>query len=212
MNILENINKNSYLNYEDNLDSINDFYESNRFDFYPGEANGDEIKGFLDAGFINEANEERISGTSLDLELQEDFKVLKGNEIIDLTKGEKPSYVEMKKHYGKYWIHPNLFFITSTKCVFNLPNWLKCQVFLRSSIGRAGVNHMLAGLVDPGFNGSNLTLEFKNETTNTYLVDKDCYFIQIVFHKIIPVSSKYDYTNTGRHNNELGTVGCKGVV
>ena len=62
---------------------------------------------------------------------------------------------------------------------------------------------MLAGWIDPGFHGSRLTLELKNETKYTDLpLYPGLKIGQIVFHKMnnVPQAS---YAVTGNYNNHL---------
>ena len=55
------------------------------------------------------------------------------------------------------------FCLAETLELFNLPDDISCQFVLKSSRARDGLNHLLAGWCDPGWNGSKLTLELKNE-------------------------------------------------
>lgn len=198
--------------YIDDNAQFKEFYFKSNFKFAPGLANGDEIGEYLEEGFLEGVNVKDINATSLDLKLNDDFLKLKENQLVDLVLKEKPETVKMEKHYsGKYVITPNMFFLGSTSGIYNLPNWLSTSVYLRSSAGRIGLNHMMAGWADPGFNGANLTLEFHNVSNNTYLINADCCFIQVCFHKSYPVSAKYDYRTKGRYNGKLGTINSKGV-
>jgi deoxycytidine triphosphate deaminase len=203
------LNNTEYIDYNNEFE---EFYAYSKFKFAPGLANGDEIQEFLEAGFLKDVEIEKINATSIDLKLNDDFKKLAGGQIIDLTKGERPDVIQMKKEFdGKYVINPNMCFLGSTKGVYNLPNWLSTIVELRSSTGRMFINHMKAGWADPGFNNANLTLEFHNVSDNTYLIDSEQYLIQVVFQKSFPVSEKYDYRTKGNYNGVLGTVNSRGV-
>ena len=62
-----------------------------------------------------------------------------------------------------FMLQPGEFCLAETLELFNLPNDISCQFVLKSSRARDGVNHLLAGWCDPGWHGSKLTLELKNE-------------------------------------------------
>jgi dCTP deaminase len=179
---------------------------------FSGIANGDQIEYFIDKGFIKGAKKENINAGSLDLTLNSDILTLKGNEIINLSKKEKPELLLLKRHSdGYFWITPGMFFLASTKEEFNLPDFICTSVYLRSSIARVGIDHLMAGWADAGFTGSNLTLEFINNTTNTYLIKEDNCYVQIVFHLMNSVSDRYNYKTKGRYNNKKGTVISKSI-
>lgn len=194
-----------------NIDFKN-FYSKSKFKFSTGLANGDEIEEFIDAGHLTNANIKNINAVSIDLNLNDDFKTFRESRIIDITKKETPEIVQMRKDiYGKYSIFPGMFFLASTQGVFQLPNWLTCKVELRSSSGRIAMNHMNSGLVDPGFNNANITLEFLNQSPHMYLINSECCFVQVCFYKNYPVSEKYNYKNNGRYNGIFGTVESKSI-
>lgn len=98
---------------------------------------------------------------------------------------------------------PGNFCLAETSEVFNIPDDISAQFVLKSSRARQGYNHMLAGWIDPGFHGSRLTLELKNETKYTDLpLYPGLKIGQIVFHKMnnVPQAS---YAITGNYNNHL---------
>ena len=60
-----------------------------------------------------------------------------------------------------YLLMPGHFCLAETLEIFNIPDDISCQFVLKSSRARDGVNHLLAGWIDPGYYGSRLTLELK---------------------------------------------------
>jgi len=61
-----------------------------------------------------------------------------------------------------YWLQPREFVLAKTREIFNLPDHVAAQFVLKSSRAREGLEHLLAGFADPGFNSSVLTLELHN--------------------------------------------------
>ena len=62
-----------------------------------------------------------------------------------------------------YLLLPGEFCLAETVEQFDLPEDISAQFVLKSSRARDGVNHLLSGWCDPGWHGSRLTLELKNE-------------------------------------------------
>ncbi len=62
-----------------------------------------------------------------------------------------------------FMLQPGEFCLAETLELFNIPDDISCQFVLKSSRARSGLNHLLAGWCDPGWHGSRLTLELKNE-------------------------------------------------
>lgn len=82
---------------------------------------------------------------------------------VDLTLGK--SYIDLanKKEYvisemGKLFLNPGQAVLATTAEYIKLPPNLAGSVYLKSSLARQGLDHALAGWVDPGFRGQ-LTLE-----------------------------------------------------
>jgi dCTP deaminase len=61
-----------------------------------------------------------------------------------------------------YELVPGQFVLAETLETFHMPENLAAQFALKSSRAREGLEHLLAGWIDPGFSGSKLTLELKN--------------------------------------------------
>ena len=102
-----------------------------------------------------------------------------------------------------YLLQPDEFCLAETIETFNLPDTISCQFVLKSSRARSGLNHLLAGWCDPGWHGSKLTLELKNERRfHDIALYPNLKIGQMVFHFMseVPVRS---YRQTGHYNNHL---------
>ena len=87
--------------------------------------------------------------------------------------------------------------------MFNLPDDISAQFVLKSSRAREGLNHLLAGWCDPGWNNSKLTLELKNERRYHGLhLYPNLKIGQMVFHRMSNVPA-LSYAVTGNYNNHL---------
>ena len=72
--------------------------------------------------------------------------------------------VDISEHAedNPWLLDPGEFILAETRETFNMPDNL-CAIFaLKSSRARAGYEHANAGFADPGWAGSKLTLELKN--------------------------------------------------
>lgn len=77
-----------------------------------------------------------------------------GQSYIDLVNGKEYTFSEI----GELLLQPGRAILASTAEYIKLPPHLAASVYLKSSLARQGLDHALAGWVDPGFEGQ-LTLE-----------------------------------------------------
>lgn len=109
-----------------------------------------------------------------------------------------------------YWLHPSHFVLGHTLEVFNLPDNIAAQFVLKSSRAREGLEHLLAGYCDPGWNGSVLTMELHNSRRlHAIPLWPGMKIGQMVFHRMSsrPLSS---YAETGRYNGHKTVHGSLG--
>ena len=102
-----------------------------------------------------------------------------------------------------FLLRPGDFILAQTLEVFNVPDHIAIQFALKSSRAREGLQHMLAGYVDPGFNNSTLTLELKNVRNNRWVpIWPGLRIGQLIITELNepPLRS---YRETGRYNNCL---------
>jgi len=139
---------------------------------------------------LNPASIDVLLGTKLMIEVS-DRKPLITIDISDRTE-EDP-----------YYLAPSEFVLAETIEVFNLPDDISAQFVLKSSRARSGLNHALAGWCDPGWHGSKLTLELKNERRYHGLsLYPNMKIGQMVFHRMSNVPA-LSYAVTGNYNNHL---------
>jgi dCTP deaminase len=174
-----------------------------------------DLVRLVDKGVIN-ALKENINGASIDVRLDSDFLV----ELEPI--GNEPTFVDLETKQSMrtvalnvksdYILHPGQFVLARTMETFNLPNDIAAEFKLKSSIARSGLNHLLAGFADPGWNNSRLTLELKNSCQYHSLVLKPGKKIgQMLFYRVNSVPHENSYTVQGRYNNTLKTTASLGV-
>ena len=108
-----------------------------------------------------------------------------------------------------FWMPPGAFVLASTAEWVRIPNDLEAIFQLKSSRGREGYEHALAGYIDPGFQG-NVTLELSNLRRFKELPLRAGMRIgQLRFAKVdaVPLRS---YAITGRYQDDHGVQESKG--
>jgi dCTP deaminase len=116
-----------------------------------------EILDLLKSGVIEGSDPRLVNPASLDVRLGPNLMIesVEGMDMLPLSiakaTAEKP-----------YELVPGQFVLAETLETFHMPEDLAAQFALKSSRAREGLEHLLAGWIDPGFGGSKLTLELKN--------------------------------------------------
>ena len=108
------------------------------------------------------------------------------------------------------WLWPRQFALGHTHERFNLPTTVAAQFHLKSSRAREGYGHSLAGLCDPGWRDSSLTLELHAHTAHTPLpLYPGLRIGQLTFHRLA-VEPEFSYAQKGRYNGDHGVQKSKG--
>jgi len=105
------------------------------------------------------------------------------------------------KHETVIKISPGEFILACTIEIFNIPDDIVAQFALKSTIARMGIEHSMAGFCDPGWHGSALTMELKNNLQYSALnIPVGTVIGQMVFMRM---ESKPDktYRQTGQYND-----------
>ena len=116
-----------------------------------------QIRALCETGMVTPFDPALVNPASLDLRLGD-------NILIESAEGPGLVPYSLASHTpgDPYRLVPGQFVLAETQETFNLPNHLAAQFVLKSSRAREGLQHLLAGYCDPGWNGSRLTLELKN--------------------------------------------------
>jgi dCTP deaminase len=138
------------------------------------------ILALIKAGAIENADLELVNPASLDVRLGPNL-LIESAESLELV----PLSIAHHSPVNPYWLVPGQFVLAETMEVFNMPESVAGQFALKSSRAREGLEHLLAGWIDPGFSGSVLTLELKNARQLQRLpLWPGMRLGQIVFHKM----------------------------
>lgn len=167
---------------------------------------------FVEDGIIENVDPANINGASIDLTLGDIIFIEKYNDseflqTVDLSvkPREFPNFTTIKMDENGHLMPPGMFLLAATREVFNLPNNIAFNYRLNSSLGRAGLNHALAGFADPGWVGSHLTLELKNWLEYHYLLIRPGMKCgQAIFYETEMVPEERSYTKIGSYNHSKG--------
>lgn len=173
------------------------------------------LRELVNEGVIN-APVENINGSSIDITLGNEILIEAHHGfcygVVDLK--EKESLKMSKKLLPEegYPLLPNDFILATSQETFNLPSHISAEYKLKSSLARSGLEHLMAGWCDPGWNNSKLTLELKNLTRHHQLLLRPGMKIgQVVFWECEPVPDHADYGKVGQYNGQETVQGSKGV-
>jgi len=166
-----------------------------------------QIQILCNSGMITPFDVEKVNPASLDVTLGNEIMVeqdnsndLKRMSIEDCTK-EKP-----------FLLHPGHFVLAHTVEKFRVPSNIAGQFALKSSLARAGFEHLMAGYIDPGFWDSVLTLELKNARRIAPIpLYPNMRIGQIVWTRMESMPNK-TYRETGRYNFCKSVESTKGYV
>ena len=149
----------------------------------------------FDPKLVNPASIDTRIGYSMKVESREG-----GWVDVDLR-----DYLEEKP----YMLAPGQFVLVGSLEVFNIPTNCVGEWRIKSSRAREGYNNVLAVHLDPGWNGSVLTMEIKNEREHAALpLYPGLRIGMVILHECeVPEAS---YAVTGRYNNDSAVMGSKG--
>ena len=167
-----------------------------------------EICELIEQGVIESADYDCVNSASLDIHIG-DHVLLEADEGSVLVLRDRTP-LKTVQHQLPFDVLPGEFVLASSREVFHLPNNISAEYKLKSSMARIALDHLNAGWCDAGWNGSVLTLEFKNVSNNHSIrLHKGDAIGQIVFFKHSPVPYDKSYEVRGRYNNDKTAQGVK---
>lgn len=115
-----------------------------------------ELRALCEAGLVTPYDPSLINPASLDVRL--------GNSML-IESAESPEMVPYPffdhSEEEPYYLAPGQFVLLPTHEFVRIPEHVDAQFVLKSSRAREGIEHLLAGYLDPGFHGV-VTLELVN--------------------------------------------------
>jgi dCTP deaminase len=170
---------------------------------------------------FNKIESSQINGASVDVRLGRTFLKeaysteisFRQNKFVCLKEKEQLTFEKQDIPWGeRFYLSPGEFILAETVEVFNLPLNIAAEFRLKSSVARAGLDQTLAVWCDPGWHGSVLTLELKNNTRyHTIVMEPGLKIGQVVFFETEPVPHEESYAARGQYNNDKSVTGNKGV-
>jgi len=147
---------------------------------------------------------ELVNPASLDVRLGENL-LMEQEEVSSLV----PYSIAGATKEKPFLLYPHQFVLAETLEEFRFPDCVAGQLALKSSRAREGIEHLLAGYIDPGYCGR-LTLELQNaRSMHPVSLWPGMRIAQIVFHKMSMIPGK-DYSQTGRYQGDTAVQGSKG--
>ena len=163
-----------------------------------------EIHNLARRGLVAPFQQELVNPASLDVRLGENLLV-----ELPTTTSLVPYSIAGHTKEKPFMLQPHEFVLAETVEEFKLPDSVAGQLALKSSRAREGIEHLLAGYIDPGYKGR-LTLELQNaRSMHAVPLWPGMRIAQIVFHKMSMLPGK-SYSVTGRYHGDTAVQGSKG--
>jgi dCTP deaminase len=164
-----------------------------------------QIQNAAHDGLIVPFNPDQLNPTSHDV-------LLGGMLLIESAEGPELVPYPLQDHTEAepYLLRPGQFVLAQTMETFNLPDTIAAEFRLKSSRARSGLDQALAVWCDPGWHGSVLTLELRNNRQlHPVPLWPGMRIGQMVFHRMeeLPLKS---YRLTGRYNGDQVVTASRG--
>ena len=104
------------------------------------------------------------------------------------------------------WMKPGDVVLACTREYIKMPNDVCGQLFTKSTLGRMFINHMMAGVIDAGFEGR-LTLELVNEGVHMIRIPIGARVVQMVLMELDQKAIR-PYGNRESRYHEAMSVEC----
>lgn len=173
-----------------------------------------ELCKLVDDGVITGVKPEAINAASIDLHLSDELYYEADYHSSSVVSVSEKQFPAMSRYSmtSPFIMSPGEFVVTSTVETFYLPNNIVGEFYLKSSLARAGLEHLHAGHADPGWHGSALTLELKNMLRfHSHKLIPGMPIGQVVFFKVTEVPEEHSYATRGRYNRTESATLTKGV-
>lgn len=156
---------------------------------------------------IEPYNTELVNPASYDLTLSYDIIEIHAGGIVDAsTPHNLTTTRKITLQYGqKYLLQPGTFILASSLEYVKIPPELAAEVKLKSSTARAGIGHMFAGWIDPGFEG-NITFELFSHVPVWLQPGKPVCQIAFLHMSKVPIKPY-----SGRYQNQVGPTPAREV-
>ena len=163
-----------------------------------------QIVSLVRRNLVSPYDQTLVNPASLDVRLGE-------NLLVEDAVSPQLVHLSIAGHTQEepFLLQPHEFVLAETLEEFQLPDCVAGQLALKSSRAREGIEHLLAGYIDPGYKGR-LTLELQNaRSMHAVALWPGMRIAQIVFHRMSMLPGK-DYSMTGRYYGDTAVQASKG--
>lgn len=171
------------------------------------------LVNLVEANVITDVPVEHINAASIDVRLGRYVWIEhpRGGRV-DLARKQSPNMIRHDLLHEPYPLRPGEFVLAQTREVFNLPDDVAIEFRLKSSAARAGLDNALATWGDPGWHGSVLTLELRNNLQHHELIlSNDLKVGQIIFWRGESVPDHASYRTRGQYCGDREAQPSKGI-
>ena len=163
-----------------------------------------EIHQLCAAGMVTPFDPSLVNPASLDVRL--------GHQLL-IESCQSPQLVpyplDQHSEADPYLLQPGQFVLAQTVEFVRVPETCNGQFVLKSSRAREGIEHLLAGYLDPGFHGV-ITLELHNSRQlHPVPIWPGMRIGQLVFSQMLAPPER-SYAITGRYQGDTTVTGSKG--
>ena len=163
-----------------------------------------EIRALCEEGLVDPYDPALVNPASLDVRLGENILV-----EAEFTSHMQPRSIARFTEEYPFLLQPQEFILAETVETFFLPSFIAGQFALKSSRARSGIEHLMAGYCDPGWQGSKLTLELQNaRAIHPVALWPGMRIGQIVFHRMSATPAE-DYSIVGHYNFDQKVTAAK---
>lgn len=164
-----------------------------------------QITNLCHAGLVEPFDPALVNPASLDIRLGPEILIEAHQEG-----GWAPLSIADCSEASPWLLRPGQFILAESVETFNLPASVAGQFLLKSSRAREGLQHLLAGWLDPGWHGSRLTMELKNiRQLHPIPLWPDMRIGQVKFMQMA-AQPRRSYAQTGRYNGDAGVQASRG--
>lgn len=164
-----------------------------------------------DGGGVTPFTEDNVNPASIDLSWSGRWrKAQKGGSFFD---GVNLQFREdgWSEVFDTDWLYlePGSFYLLDTLEYVNMPTDAVGKLFLKSSAGREGIEHLHAGYIDPDFSGT-ISLEVEVRVPWCVRIERGQRLVQLTLEQMIarPLVS---YKEKGRYNGQNAPTPSKGL-
>lgn len=155
-----------------------------------------QIATYAENGMITPFSKDLINPASYDVTLDKNILIQGDSYYLTWEKLEISEY--------GYDLQPGEFILGSIQERLKLPSKIEAEFCLKSTVARSGIQHLMAGYADPGYEG-NMTLELKNVTDSVVPIHYGMKIGQLRFNAL-EVAPFRDYSQTGHYQGDSGVM------